>query len=256
MQDFKKVINPGKLPGFCSVPVNVFCSIKYEKERLSISGVIGPRSNGDAWGGCGQIGMEFLHRNPAHNDRRYSNPIPPNAFQFSDGWDSEKWLIFLDVWKNWHLNDMRPYCIHQKALGWGEKAGEERTLYNFTLKTDVSNLQRKIKEAAIEALTRGETVTPTEEESRILALPYWVTTTTPEAPPEYRPSKNEVSRRASETKTLGWLKPSEHPEGLLGRPCPECGYKYGHGWKREAVPESVLNFILDLPESTVEPAWV
>lgn len=26
-----------------------------------------------------------------------------------------------------------------------------------------------------------------------------------------------------EVKTLGWLRPEEHPEGLLCRPCPECG---------------------------------
>ncbi len=55
---------------------------------------------------------------------------------------------------------------------------------------------------------------------------------------------------------LTWIKRSEHPEGLLCEPCPECGYKYGTAWLSEPVPDDVLAFLESLPETTVTPAWV
>jgi hypothetical protein len=58
-----------------------------------------------------------------------------------------------------------------------------------------------------------------------------------------------------ETKTLGWLKPEEHPDGLLCRPCPVCGYKYGSAWHSESVPDDVLNRLKALPNAAVPCAW-
>jgi len=110
----EKVVRVGTIEGH-----SLFCSIKFKGGRLSISGVIGPRKDGNCWGGCGQIDMEFAHRNPEDNDYRYSSPTKPEEITFAPGWDAEKWLDFLDVWKHWHLNDMRPGCEHQKD--WGKK---------------------------------------------------------------------------------------------------------------------------------------
>lgn len=42
---------------------------------------------------------------------------------------------------------------------------------------------------------------------------------------------------------LGWVRPDEHPDGLLGKPCRVCGYKYGTGWQYEDVPEVVLDWL-------------
>ena len=89
---------------------NVYCRIEFEKGKLSISGVMGPMRNGDCRGGCGQIDMEFAHRNPADNDSRHSNPIKPEDITFAPGWDAELWYDFLDTWKHWHLNDMKAGC--------------------------------------------------------------------------------------------------------------------------------------------------
>lgn len=55
---------------------------------------------------------------------------------------------------------------------------------------------------------------------------------------------------------LGWVRPDEHPEGLLTRPCPTCGYKYGSAWMREEAPTDILDFLRSLPDSTEQPAWV
>jgi hypothetical protein len=45
---------------------------------------------------------------------------------------------------------------------------------------------------------------------------------------------------------LGWVREEEHPDGLLGRPCPECGYRYGTAWQREEVPTGVLVALREL----------
>lgn len=45
---------------------------------------------------------------------------------------------------------------------------------------------------------------------------------------------------------VGMLRPDEHPEGLLGRKCPECGYAYGSKWLYEPIPEDDLQKIMDL----------
>jgi hypothetical protein len=49
---------------------------------------------------------------------------------------------------------------------------------------------------------------------------------------------------------LTWVLPSEHPGGLLGQPCPVCGYAYGSEWLHEAVPASVLAAIAQFPALT------
>lgn len=117
-----KVINPCKVNVGYTLQdhwVSVFCKIEYtDTGKLSISGVIGPKRDGDAYGGAGQIDMEFWHRNPEHNDKRYDNPIKPGELLFTDGWDADMWLTFLEYWHDWHLNDMRSCCQHQRALGW------------------------------------------------------------------------------------------------------------------------------------------
>lgn len=48
---------------------------------------------------------------------------------------------------------------------------------------------------------------------------------------------------------LTWVSPKEHPKGLLGKPCPTCGYAYGSAWLKEELPEEVKAEILSwIPE--------
>lgn len=103
----------------------MFAKIEFNNGKLSISGVIGPRKSGNAAGGCGQIDMEFDHKDPAQNDNRYSQPIKASELRFSKGWNAEIWYKFLDAWKVWHLNDLKAGCEHQRALGW-EKDGYDK----------------------------------------------------------------------------------------------------------------------------------
>jgi hypothetical protein len=109
----KKIMRIGKLDNH-----NIFVKATFEDGKFSMSGVHGPYSNGNSFGGCGQICMEFEHRNPKDNDKRYSKLTKPEDITFADGWTKEKWLDLLDIWENWHLNDMQAGCEHQRELGW------------------------------------------------------------------------------------------------------------------------------------------
>lgn len=39
---------------------------------------------------------------------------------------------------------------------------------------------------------------------------------------------------------------NKHPEGLLGKPCPVCGYKYGTAWLKEELPQDVIAYLESL----------
>lgn len=46
---------------------------------------------------------------------------------------------------------------------------------------------------------------------------------------------------------------TEHPDGTLCKPCPECGYEYGSAWLFEPLPADVVEFITALPHSDAHP---
>lgn len=62
-----------------------------------------------------------------------------------------------------------------------------------------------------------------------------------------RPSKPPIFKK-TETKTANRVRPEEHPDGLLCKPCEVCGYKYGSAWLHEDVPGEVIEFLASLPE--------
>lgn len=99
----KKVVSPC----FCKVytrrgneaTARAFCKIQFENGRLSITGVIGPMPSGNCSGGAGQCVDAIREGHPC------------------DKWTREMLDKFCSIWDEWHLNDMRPYCKHQKELG-------------------------------------------------------------------------------------------------------------------------------------------
>lgn len=70
---------------------DVFCRLTLADGRLSITGVVGPKRNGDCRGSCGQIVMGLS-----------APDIKP-----APGWDEASIGAFFAHWKRWHLNDMR-----------------------------------------------------------------------------------------------------------------------------------------------------
>lgn len=75
-----------------------FCKIKFESGNLSISGVEGPKSNGDCRGSCGQIIMHEW-----------------NFDSLSDGWSPELVEKFREIWEEWNLNDLTAVSPAQAA---------------------------------------------------------------------------------------------------------------------------------------------
>lgn len=239
----KKIVSPS----FCDVgrskPARSFATIKIQDGCLSICGVIGPTSNGNSTGGAGQCVDEISKGTPA------------------EGWSQEMLDKFCSIWREWHLNEMTPYCEHQKELGWDKLALKKVSIYHFRRTREGSDLAQKAEAAAVRALKNGETFTPTEDQVFFANLPYALTSHEPELKGKYAPYFEHYKplysgdRSFEETKLLGHLFQTEHPDGILSKPCPVCGYKYGSAWLKRELPEDVVKFLSQLPDSLVRPAW-
>lgn len=157
--------------------------------------------------------------------------------------DSPLYSEILRLWGLYHLNDMHPECEHQHAEGWHKIASKKVTLYHWRLTREANKEQDEAKKAALFALKNGETFTPSEQQSFISRLSYSLTTHTDTPPIDiakyYEPKKPLYAGDTghTEVKGLGWLHEDEHPEGILSKACPVCGYKYGSSWLYFPIPE-------------------
>lgn len=253
----KKVVRIGTISVYSGklgsrVTASIFCKIKYKDDNLSISGVVGPMRNGDALGSSGQIDMDFAHRDPKDNDRRTTEPIKPEEITFAPGWDAEKWLDFLDIWKRWHLNDMKAGCKHQTGPEWDAGKKIELIYYDWG---ENYHRHRNLAE-------KGDLEVPRYRKFQTISKQVYSVTIGLNTPKWETPLIAELLKGGwikeghRETKTAGWVSQEEHPEGLLGAPCPVCGYKYGTAWNKEEVPQEVIEWLQGLPDTDKIPAWV
>jgi hypothetical protein len=236
--------------------VPLFAKIELTADgRLSISGVVGPRENGNAAGSCGQIIMSFKEYDKrGHMELKDLRP--------AENWTRSLIRQFFDIWDRWHLNDMSPMCEHQRALGWDN--GKELTVYHFRLRPVVVDARKNAEKRALAALKAGEQFTPADYEIEYSNLADRITHDQAELPEAlakyYMPNGPQYDKdsynRQSEIKTAGWLTETEHPEGLMSKPCPTCGYKYGSAWLKQDVPAEVIEFLKGLPDTDKKPAWV
>jgi hypothetical protein len=95
------------------------------------------------------------------------------------------------IWKDYHLNDMRPGCEHQRANKWHERP------------IDPSK--------------------PLDAYGRFFK-----------------------GQQQDSWNMLAWILPTEHPQGLLTKPCETCGYKYGTQWLKEEIPSDVIEEIISI----------
>lgn len=239
----KKVIRIGTVKAGCPEKnYDAFAKVEYEYGKLSISGVIGPRKSGNAAGSSGQFIMDFRE----YDERGHmsvADVIP------APGWNAESIRKFFDVWDKWHLNDMRAGCVHQRK--WDTSKKIEITEYGRSDKFYKQSQQAKAGELSV-----GEYTIFSGVASRVNAVVIgqgekWES---PEVTLLLGHGLIRVGK--SEIKTAGWVNETEHPEGLLCKPCPECGYKYGTAWLKEEVPADVIAFLESLPETDKQPAWV
>ena len=232
---FTKVVRIGTARTYGGRAYSVYCKIKYSDGRLSITGVEGPTNGGNCLGGCGQI-----------------NLLEAGIVNFAPGWDQGKLETLAQTWDAWHLNDMRAGCEHQRA-DWNTK--HKITLSHYTWSREYHALRQRAE---------GGKLSPEEyerykEATGIVAL---VTLGFDSLKWDRHPavlyalSRNLIRLERTEEKGAGWVRSSEHPEGLLTKPCPVCGYKYGTAWLREDVPAAVLDWLRALPDTDQTPAWV
>jgi hypothetical protein len=245
MKDFKKIVKIGSqkewtLNGAQQVQASVFCTIKYKEGKLSITGVVGPRSNGDCLGSCGQVydSLDIEH--------------------YAQGWSKKKLQKFLDIWREWHLNDMCAYTPEMKEAGWDKLASKEIFKYDFSMTSEAREELRALKAAEAEAEIKGEVIPLDDRQKRLLGSPSYKDLYGYEQPdaPEFMKLSNDILRDNKpkiERKTLGWVRNSEHPDGLLGKELN--GKKYGRSWYFHEVPQDVVEWLHDLPETDVKPAW-
>ena len=267
MEAFTRVYRPGTIDSGNGRQVSIFCKVEYragegdKPGRLSITGVEGPKSNGDAVGSCGQIDMHL--REPGGLD----------SFQPAEGWTLESFRRFLDIWDAWHMNDTRAYDSAMKRDGWHVLARREVLGYIFTLTQAAYQARKAAEESALAALREGDPFEPSPAQfraaTRMLGFTVWTFADEPEPAPPSCPYDGAIYERERdlwghnkgglkhpERKTLGWLKPAEHPQGLLGKVHPESGNGYGSGWYGEEVPAEVMAELQAFPLSDRTPAWV
>ncbi len=76
-----------------------------------------------------------------------------------------------------------------------------------------------------------------------------------DAPPaHYKLVGKKVGSRESDVR--GHILYKENELGLLGKPCPVCGYGYGSKWMKEELTDDVIQLIASFPSSTTKPAWI
>lgn len=171
-----------------------------------------------------------------------------DEINFNNEWNREKFLKLLDIWDEWHLNDMHPECEHQRKLGWDKEGKDTVQRYTFTLSADTIRKRGKLEEEIISAFLCQEEVENTKERRELLSMPYRKVIYTN----DIEASINIIdSMKAKgydydgvELVARGWISYSESQKyGILEKPCPVCGYGYGTGWKRVELPSDVVSFL-------------
>jgi len=95
-----KIFRIGTAKTYRGASYDVFVKAELKDGRLSLSGVEGPRKNDNCVGSCGQINMSTW-----------------DIENYAPGWNAALEGRLRKIWKNWHLNDMRAECAHQRARG-------------------------------------------------------------------------------------------------------------------------------------------
>jgi len=227
--EYKKTIHLGKVDynhngrKNCAVDVEIEIRImenKNSQKELSMTG--------NVW-------------NPLHSDIYSGGQNGDTLAELFKG--NAKVQRMIEIWDRWHLNGMKATCEHQRALDWEKLASQKVIIYSWTLTGAASKQRREAEKEAMDALKAGKTVKLTDESLKMLALSHSFKTHLEKLPKSladfYEPTKATSYSQPKETKTLGWLSQNDHPEGILSKPCPVCGYKYGSAWTVEPLPEEI-----------------
>lgn len=242
-KDHSRGLYLGRTLGWDSKPETVHVQYRVKGGNLAITGVIGAKRNGDASGSAGQCQDEIR---------------TARFVDYAAGWSAELVSKFLDVWDQWHLNDLRAGCVHR---GKGSAADEMLEVPVHTLTTEAYTMKKEAEERVLAAAAAGEPMPDLNASERFLLGESWFHGYQPEevlAMGLHRVEKTKTQRAGNTWPVIptgGGSHLSEHPRGLLGVPCPECGHRYGSDWQREEIPPEVFSFLAALPYAEVLCPW-
>ena len=157
----------------------------------------------------------------------------------------------IDLWKRWHLNNLNARCEHQRKL-WN--TSEELKITTYIETTHLYQRINKVKDLINKKLVDTGEIKVGKLTREILAISGFYNDVTIKTLSPYLQKQFKVYKE--ETKTAGWIRESEHEKGLLCKPCPVCGYKYGTKWLKEELPpkiETAINYLIEkINETGVE----
>ena len=132
----------------------------------------------------------------------------------------------IKLWDKYHLNDLNPDCKHKI----NEKLADKKIKIIKLRYTEEAKKLNKIRDFGY----FKQFITVTEEGLKNIPSKLYELKT-------YTHSKND----AIEFKTARWVEyhPIFRPDGVLCKPCPKCGYKYGTSWNYEPIPKKDLQII-------------
>lgn len=146
----------------------------------------------------------------------------------------------LDIWKEYHLNDMHAECVHQEEAGIRELASQPLYKAEYTMTHDTILEQRKVEDFIKKELVQNGTVTLSQEQRDLYTMKYSIKKFFLNADEAKENIPEGYKLREVEATLRGHTSLSESEFGLLGKECPVCGYKYGHGWTYRPISEEIL----------------
>jgi len=139
-----------------------------------------------------------------------------------------------EIWDKYHLNDLKPGCVHQDV--WVNK---KITITTYRLHNQATRRIDALKERVLNDARDDKMVKLHKGERILLGLKDYVKTDK-DIPIDIAEFYEVES---SEEKTLDSLYEKEHPEGWLCKPCPICGYEYGTAWTFREIPAEIIEEI-------------
>lgn len=157
--------------------------------------------------------------------------------------NKEELLLIYKLWTKYHLNDAYADCKHAH----NEKdASKKLTIYKYIFKGSYSKLRDKYELINQNKYLRDNIKIPNYIKNIVTKYGYdFETTLEPSQLPKYLTKFYKL--KETKTNTARWVAYSELcPDGILHKPCPECGYKYGTSYNYRPIPARSKNIIKNL----------
>lgn len=142
----------------------------------------------------------------------------------------------VEVWRRWHLNHLKAGCEHQRETWQSDKP---LSVVEYTWSSAFCSMRTMVEQGLLSL----EEYKHYAEHVKPLTYICTIGLNSPKYPFELvQQALDEgwIREGKRETKLAHWVDYREHPEGLLSKPCPVCGYKYGSAWLKEELPPEVI----------------